>query len=253
MKNLSPNFNSINFGDGNLKALSEDFAVGPNSSGEFGKNKLIRRHSDGVLIKSRRIEGIGRSSDLAPSFLAKFGQGSKLNFKVLKPSDFEGRKMHAVCADKTKSVNKMSVLTDADEVVEIECFEGINDFEAELEPATSVIGLKGIHTEINAEGNSFEEELEKEERDWSLVPDTCEAVIDRNEEGSPHYKILMSCSVQRKRLCPVMIFLLTNEIKKMILWRMLASAWEILCQTHLFAMVKRELKLLKTSWIIVIR
>lgn len=53
----------------------------------------------------------------------------------------------------------------------------------ELEPATSVIGLKGIHTEINAEGNLFEEELEKEERDWILVPDTCEAIIDRNEEG----------------------------------------------------------------------
>lgn len=86
-------------------------------------------------------------------------------------------------SDKTKSVNMMSVLRDTDEAVDLDCFEGRIDLEAELEPGTSVIGLRGIHFETNAEGNSFEEELEKEERDWSLVPNTFEAVIDRNEEG----------------------------------------------------------------------
>lgn len=97
LKNLSSDFNMINVGHGNLKTLSEDFTVDTNSSGGFEKKKITRRHSDRVLIKSSWIVGIGGSSDLAPSFLAKFGQGSKNNFKVLKPCDFEGRKMHAVC------------------------------------------------------------------------------------------------------------------------------------------------------------
>jgi hypothetical protein len=40
------------------------------------------------------------------------------------PSDFEGRKMHAICAEKTKLVAKKSALLNEDEVVDAECFEG---------------------------------------------------------------------------------------------------------------------------------
>ncbi|KAK9951570.1 hypothetical protein M0R45_007008 [Rubus argutus] len=89
--------------------------------------------------------------------------------------------MRAICAEKTKLVEKKFVLLNEDEVVDAECFEGKNEFE-ELQPANPVIGLKRIDTEFIVEGNSFEEELEKEERDWSLNHETCAAVIDKNEE-----------------------------------------------------------------------
>lgn len=148
----------------------EQSDLGLISSGEEDRRKITRRHSDGGLIINRRFVETEGSAELTPRFLAKFGQGSKNNLRVLAPNDFEGRKMHALCAAKNKPVEKKVVLLNEDEVLQEECFEGKNQFE-EWEPANSVVGLKRIDTEIIVEGNSIEEELEKEERDWSLNRD----------------------------------------------------------------------------------
>ncbi|KAK9929866.1 hypothetical protein M0R45_026939 [Rubus argutus] len=160
----------------------EQSDLGPTSSVEEDRRKITRRHSDGGLIINRRFVETEGSAELTPRFLSKFGQGSKNNLRVLAPNDFEGRKMHALCAAKTKPVEKKAVLLNEDEVLQGKCVEGKNQFE-EWEPANSVVCLKRIDTEIIVERNSIEEELEKEERDWSLNPETGEAVTDRNEEG----------------------------------------------------------------------
>lgn len=80
------------------------------------------------------------------------------------------------------------------------------------------------------------------------------SLIEMKKELCPRYKILMSCSVQMKRLSPCSDDLSSNEGDKEDdpLEDVGFSLGNFMSNSS-FAMVKRELKLLKTSWIIVIR
>jgi hypothetical protein len=67
---------------GHAQHTGEQLDLGPNSVGEVERRKITRRHSDGDLLNSRRFVENEGSSNLVPRFIAKFGQGPKINFSL---------------------------------------------------------------------------------------------------------------------------------------------------------------------------
>ncbi|KAK9929417.1 hypothetical protein M0R45_026518 [Rubus argutus] len=173
--------NKKKFGPEFHLARSETLAVGSLPSAEVENRTLPRRRSEGDLFKSKRVTA--RSTIATPSFFRKFGQGQRLKIKVLKPFDFESRKTQPADVGVSALVDNNPVLWVDDDDIEEESLIKNNLLSEDLQQVSSGTGPKGVSAKEDEEGVSFEEELEKEERDWSSNLFVGEDVIDRYEEG----------------------------------------------------------------------